>query len=43
VNDLVDAGYLVRSRQGRRNSYVVDVDAPLRHDINAAIPLRDFI
>ncbi|HVA22925.1 MAG TPA: winged helix-turn-helix domain-containing protein [Chloroflexota bacterium] len=43
VNDLVEAGYLVRSRHGRRNSYVVDLDAPLRHAINADIPLRDFI
>ena len=43
VNDLVEAGYVTRSRQGRRNSYVVDLDAPLRHAINADIPLRDFI
>ena len=30
--DLVDAGYLDRERQGRRNRYVVNHDAPmLRH------------
>jgi hypothetical protein len=29
--DLERDGYLVRSRVGRRNCYVVNVDAPLRH------------
>ena len=31
VGDLVDAGYLVRSRRGRRNHYAIDSEMPLRH------------
>ena len=29
VTDLVDAGYVVKDKNGRRNSYVVQVDKPL--------------
>jgi DeoR/GlpR family transcriptional regulator of sugar metabolism len=31
VNDLEDAGYLTRTRDGRRNLYRVHEDMPLRH------------
>jgi predicted transcriptional regulator len=31
VADLVDAGYLTRTRVGRRNHYEVNRDMPLRH------------
>lgn len=31
VGDLVEAGYLERGREGRRNRYVLHVDLPLRH------------
>jgi DNA-binding transcriptional regulator PaaX len=31
VNDLVDAGYLTKIRDGRRNRYEVHEDLPLRH------------
>lgn len=31
VNDLEDAGYLTRMRDGRRNLYQVHEDMPLRH------------
>jgi DNA-binding IscR family transcriptional regulator len=31
VDDLERAGYLKRSREGRRNVYVVHEDLPLRH------------
>ena len=31
VNDLEEAGYLTRTRDGRRNSYEVHEDLPLRH------------
>ena len=31
VSDLVDAGYLIRRRVGRRNEYEIDRDLPLRH------------
>ena len=33
VSDLVDAGYLERLREGRRNSYRVRADGPLRHPV----------
>jgi DNA-binding transcriptional regulator PaaX len=35
VNDLVDAGYLTRTRVGRRNSYVVHDELPLRHPLHS--------
>ena len=35
VCDLVDAGYVVRSRQGRHNVYEVNMDRPLRHPLEA--------
>jgi DNA-binding MarR family transcriptional regulator len=31
VNDLVEAGYLTKFRDGRRNRYDVHVELPLRH------------
>jgi Mn-dependent DtxR family transcriptional regulator len=31
INDLEDAGYLTRTRDGRRNLYEVHEDMPLRH------------
>ena len=33
VNDLADAGYLVRSRVGNRSRYVVRHDLPFRHPV----------
>lgn len=33
VSELVDAGYLERLREGRRNSYRVRPDRPLRHPL----------
>jgi DNA-binding IscR family transcriptional regulator len=33
VADLVEAGYLERSREGRRNSYRVNPGLPLRHPL----------
>jgi predicted transcriptional regulator len=35
VAELEDAGYLTRLRSGRRNSYDVHEDKPLRHPIEA--------
>lgn len=34
VTDLVDAGYLSRTRVGRRNTYVVHDELPLRHPLH---------
>ena len=33
VSELVDAGYLERSREGRRNSYRIRPNRPLRHPL----------
>jgi len=33
VAELVDAGYLERSREGRRNRYRLDLERPLRHPL----------
>lgn len=35
VQDLVDAGYVVRNRRGRHNVYEVRFDRPLRHPLEA--------
>lgn len=35
VNDLVDAGYLTRTRVGRRNRYEVNDEGRLRHPLEA--------
>jgi predicted transcriptional regulator len=34
VSDLVDAGYVVKHRDGRRNRYQIQTDLPLRDPIN---------
>lgn len=33
VSDLVEAGYLQRARDGRRNRYQVQTELPLRHPL----------
>lgn len=33
VSDLVEAGYLDRIREGRRNTYRIKGDRPLRHPV----------
>lgn len=35
VTDLVEAGYVVRTREGRNNVYEVHLDQPLRHPLEA--------
>ncbi len=35
VQDLVDAGYVTRSRSGSHNVYEVFLDRPLRHPLEA--------
>ncbi len=35
LNDLVEAGYVTRTRQGRRNRYGVNPDLRLRHPLEA--------
>jgi hypothetical protein len=35
ISDLEEAGYLTRSRTGRRNVYTVNPDQPFRHPVEA--------
>ena len=35
VGDLEEAGIILRERSGRRNSYRLDVNVPLRHPLEA--------
>lgn len=35
VTDLIDAGYVVRRKQGRNNVYEVHLDRPFRHPLEA--------
>ena len=43
VSDLVEAGYITRQRDGRRNTYTVMVAAPLRHPIEANHSVGDLL
>lgn len=33
ISDLVEAGYVVRQRTGRRNHYTINADGTLRHPL----------
>ena len=33
IGDLVDAGYVTRTREGRRNRYTINADGHLRHPL----------
>lgn len=35
ISDLVDAGFVTRTKEGRRNRYEVHPDRPLRHPLEA--------
>lgn len=35
VHELIEAGYLTRTKVGRRNVYSVDPDRPLRHPLES--------
>lgn len=43
VADLVEAGYLTRTREGRRNRYTVLRDAPFRHPIESQHCVGDLL
>ncbi|GAA4399260.1 hypothetical protein GCM10023168_06310 [Fodinibacter luteus] len=40
VADLVEGGYLVRHREGRRNTYAVRAGRPLRHPLEGGTDVR---
>ena len=43
VADLVEAGYLSRSRDGRRNRYEVHADRPLRHPLHRSHEIGELL
>jgi len=43
LNDLVEADYLERDRVGRRNSYRLKGERPLRHAVESHCRLRDLV
>jgi predicted transcriptional regulator len=43
VGDLEEAGYVTRSRTGRRNSYVVHADRPFRHPAEAGHDIGELL
>ncbi|MBA9002583.1 MULTISPECIES: helix-turn-helix transcriptional regulator [Thermomonospora] len=43
INDLEEAGYLTRTRVGRRNTYTVNADLPFRHPTEANHDVQDLI
>jgi DNA-binding transcriptional regulator YhcF (GntR family) len=43
VGELVDEGYLVREKRGRRNAYFVNGDMPLRHPIESSQTIADLV
>ena len=43
VSELVDEGYVVRKRQGRRNRYQVKTKLPLRHPLAEELEVGDLL
>lgn len=43
VNELVDAGYLLKSRHGRRNNYRLNAERPFRHPIEQDHAIGDLL
>lgn len=43
VGDLVDNGYLRKTKVGRRNQYVVQGKTHLRHDLESQVSLSEFL
>ncbi|WP_298212408.1 winged helix-turn-helix domain-containing protein [Ferrimicrobium sp.] len=43
IADLVNAGYLERERRGRRNYYRVNLDLPLRHNVEASHTIGELL
>ncbi len=43
IGDLVQAGYLEKLREGRKNRYRVNPTLPLRHPVEAHCPVGDLL
>ncbi|MDP8930443.1 MAG: winged helix-turn-helix domain-containing protein [Actinomycetota bacterium] len=43
IADLVDAGYLRKIAEGRRNRYEIATEAPLRHPLNSENDISELL
>jgi DNA-binding Lrp family transcriptional regulator len=43
IGELEEGGVLVRVREGRRNNYTINEDAPLRHELERHRTVGDLI
>ena len=43
IGELVEEGYLSRTRDGRRNAYTVNAHQPLRHPLEHSTQLEDLL
>ncbi|WP_298338155.1 winged helix-turn-helix domain-containing protein [Ferrimicrobium sp.] len=43
IADLVNAGYVERERRGRRNYYQVNLELPLRHNVEASHTIGELL
>lgn len=43
LNDLVDAGYVEKTKLGRNNRYTVHGEIPLRHPLNSQTPISELL
>ena len=43
IRDLVDAGFVVANRVGRRNSYTLSPEPRLRHPVEAHVRVGEFL
>jgi hypothetical protein len=43
VADLEEEGYLVREREGRRNTYQLNLNRPLRHNVEHPCTIGDLV
>lgn len=43
IADLVNGGYVIRTREGRRNRYEINPESPLRHPLEANRSIGDLL
>ena len=43
LRDLYESGYLTKQREGRRNTYKIRANAPLRHESNKEHTVNELI
>lgn len=43
ISDLEVAGYIKKKRDGRRNTYTINLDMPLRHETHQHVAIGNFL